>query len=70
MHRAADATSPAYGGFAENDFLAKRVAARRSAKWQATEDYYAGKDEALYTTLLGDGKSLNPSWFLVLPDKK
>lgn len=70
MHRAADPSSPGYGGFAENDFLARRVAARESAKWKDTEDYYDGKDEDLYKQLLGDGSTLNKSWFLYLPDEK
>ena len=70
MHRAADAQSPAHGGFAENEFLAKRVATRETATIDDREDYYQVKDEALYTKLLGDGRSLNKNWFLVLPDKK
>ena len=70
MHRADDQGSPAYGGFAENDFLAKRVATRESANLDDTKDYYETKDEALYTKLLGDGKSLNKAWFLILPDEK
>ena len=70
MHRAQDPSSPGYGGFAENDFLAKRVATRETASLNDNVDYYQTKDEALYTKLLGDGKSLNKSWFLVLPDEK
>ena len=70
MHRADDPGSPAYGGFAENDFLAKRVATRESASLDDTKDYYETKDEALYTKLLGDGKSFNKAWFLILPDEK
>lgn len=70
MHRAQDAGSPGYGGFAENDFLAKRVATRETASLDDNVDYYQTKDEDLYTKLLGDGKSLNKAWFLVLPDEK
>jgi hypothetical protein len=70
MHRAQDSNSPGYGGFAENDFLAKRVATRETASIDDNVDYYQTKDEALYTKLLGDGKSFNKEWFLVLPDEK
>ena len=70
MHRAQDTGSPGYGGFAENDFLAKRVATRETASMDDNVDYYKTKDEALYTKLLGDGKSFNKAWFLVLPDEK
>jgi len=70
MHRAQDTDSPAYGGFAENDFLAKRVATRETASMDDSEDYYQDMDNALYTKLLGDGKSFNKNWFLVLPDDK
>lgn len=66
MHRAADNG----GGFAENEFLAKRVATRETASLDDKVDYYQTKDEALYTKLLGDGQSLNKAWFLVLPDEK
>ena len=59
MHRAADGG----GGFAENDFLAKRVAARASA---TIDDPWArdADGDALYQSLYGDGHSLNPNWFL------
>jgi hypothetical protein len=33
-------------------------------------DFYRDMDTELYTKLLGDGKSLNKAWFLVLPDEK
>ena len=59
MHRAADGG----GGFAENDFLAKRVASRASATMDDPWNRDADGD-ALYQVLLGDGHSLNPSWFL------
>ena len=71
MHRAADQGSSGHGGFAENEFLAKRVAARETASIEDNEDFYQNKDNTLYQELLGaDGKSLNKSWFLVLPDEK
>lgn len=70
MHRAADAQSSGNGGFAENEFLAKRVATRETAVIDDKEDFYQNKDEALYNKLLGDKKSLNKNWFLVLPDDK
>ncbi len=70
MHRAADPSSPGYGGFAENDFLARRVAARDKAVMDDNVDFYRDMDTELYTKLLGDGKSLNKAWFLVLPDEK
>lgn len=70
MHRAADAGSTGYGGFAENDFLAKRVATRETAVMDDNVDYYRDMDNALYTKLNGDGKSFNKAWFLVLPDAK
>ena len=62
MHRAADNG----GGFAENDFLARRVASRESA---TMDNPWAGMDAELYDLLNGDGKSLNPNWFLKLTDK-
>ena len=68
MHRAAD--SGDNSAFAENEFLAKRVATRETASMDDDVDYYRTKDESLYTKLLGDGKSLNKNWFLVLPDEK
>ena len=70
MHRAADVQSPGHGGFAENEFLAKRVATRETATVDDREDYYQVKDETLYTKLLGDGRSFNKNWFLALPDEK
>ena len=70
MHRAADAESPAYGGFAENDFLAKRVAIRETATYDETKAIDQTRDETLYTTLKGDGRSFNKAWFLLLPDEK
>ena len=71
MHRAADEGHPGYGGFAENEFLAKRVAVREDATLDETQDRYSVMDDALYQKLLGaDGKSLNKNWFLVLPDEK
>ena len=59
MHRAADTG----GAFAENDFLAKRVATRASA---TMDNAWAGMDMDLYDLLKGDGNSLNPNWFLKL----
>lgn len=71
MHRAADPGSSGFGGFAENEFLAKRVAARETASIEDDEDFYQKKDNTLYNELKGaDGKSFNKSWFLVLPDEK
>ncbi|MBR5159318.1 MAG: RagB/SusD family nutrient uptake outer membrane protein [Bacteroidaceae bacterium] len=70
MHRAQDPSSPGYGGFAENDFLARRVATRETAVLDDKVDYYRDMDMNLYNKLNGDGKSLNKSWFLVLPDEK
>jgi len=62
MHRAADNGD----GFAENDFLAKRVASRRGATMDSPwiED---AKDVGLHDLLKGDGKSYNENWFLKLP---
>ena len=65
MHRGKD-----IGGAFENEFLAKRVATRETASLDDNVNYYQTMDNALYTKLLGDGKSLNKSWFLVLPDEK
>lgn len=59
MHRAEDQAYAAYGGFADNAFLAEKVAMR-------TTGSSTGKDEALYAKLLGDGKSFNAEWFLKL----
>lgn len=70
MHRAQDPSSPGYGGFAENDFLARRVATRSTAVLDDKVDYYRDMDMTLYNKLNGDGKSLNKAWFLVLPDEK
>lgn len=70
MHRVADAESPAYGGFAENDFLAKRVAIRETATYDETKAIDQTRDETLYTKLKGDGRSFNKAWFLLLPDEK
>jgi len=64
MHRAADNGS----GFAENDFLAKRVAARRGATMDNPwlED---SRDAEIHDLLKGgDGYSFNPNWFLKLPE--
>ena len=63
MHRAVDNG----GGFAENDFLAKRVAARRGATMDNPwlED---GKDNGIHDLLKGDGKSFNENWVLKLPE--
>jgi len=63
QHRGAD-----IGGDYENEFLAKRVAIREKAVLNDTIDRYKEMDTELYTKLLGDGKSLNKNWFLVLPD--
>ena len=70
MHRAADKGDNT--AFAENTFLAKRVAARNDAKLdETTWDTYSGRDEALYQTLKGaDDHKFNKSWFLLLPDEK
>lgn len=57
MHRAQDAGYPGAGGFADNSFLAGKVAARES-------ENPAVRDEALYETLNGDGTSFNGKWFL------
>ncbi|MCQ2083572.1 MAG: hypothetical protein MJY58_03635 [Bacteroidaceae bacterium] len=54
MHRAAED-----GGFADNAFLAERVAARESA-----DGTYSSSP--LYYELLGDGTSYNEKWFLEL----
>ena len=63
QHRGAD-----IGGDYENEFLAKRVAIREKAVLNDTIDRYKEMDTELYNKLLGDGKSLNKNWFLVLPD--
>lgn len=64
MHRAADGG----GGFAENDFLARRVASRASATME--NPWYRDADgDALYQTLYGDGHSLNLNWFLKQVDE-
>jgi hypothetical protein len=64
MHRAADNG----GGYAENDFLAKRVAARRGATMDNPwiED---PKDAPLHDLLKGNGKDFNENWFLKLPEE-
>lgn len=67
MHRAADTGYPGSGGFADNDFLAKRVASREGA---TLEDPYSNMDMDLYNRLLRDGTSFNPNWFLRLKDTK
>ncbi len=59
MHRAEDQAYPSYGGFADNAFLAEKVAMRKTG-------VLAERDETLYTKLLGDGKSFNENWFLKL----
>ena len=56
MHRAQDAGYPGAGGFADNAFLATRVAARESENMTP--------DAALYDKLYGDGNSFNANWFL------
>ena len=63
QHRGAD-----IGGQYENEFLAKRVAIREKAVLDDNVDRYQEMDVDLYNKLLGDGKSLNKNWFLVLPD--
>ena len=63
QHRGAD-----IGGQYENEFLAKRVAIREKAVLDDNVDRYQEMDMELYNKLLGDGKSQNPNWFLVLPD--
>lgn len=65
MHRAADAGKEGAGGFADNTFLARRVASRESA---TMENAFGGLDGTLYNRLKGDGNSLNPNWFLPLPE--
>ena len=68
MHRALDNGYPGSGGFADNAFLAKRVAARESA---TMDDPYAGAEGSeLYTRLLGNGTALNLNWFLRMRDTK
>jgi len=57
MHRAQDAGCAGYGGYADNAFLASKVAARESVDPEEM-------DQALYTKLLGDGTSFNANWFL------
>lgn len=57
MHRAQDAGCAGYGGYADNAFLASKVAARGSVNPEEM-------DQALYTKLLGDGTSFNANWFL------
>lgn len=69
MHRAKD---DGQGGFADNDFLARRVASRESA---TLEDAYAGEGSELYEKLLharpGDnGRQFNQNWFLRFTDTK
>lgn len=59
MHRAEDQNYDSYGGFADNAFLAEKVAMRETGR-------SATKNEALYSKLLGDGKSFNEEWFLKL----
>ena len=64
IHRAADGG----GGFAENDFLARRVASRASATLE--DPWYRDADaDALYQSLYGDGHSLNLNWFLKQSDE-
>ena len=70
MHRAADNGYPGHNGFAENEFLAKRVAAREDAVMDDKIDYYRDMNQELYQNLLGNGKDFNKAWFLVLPDMK
>lgn len=55
MHRAEDAGCPGAGGFADNAFLAEKVAMREGTR-----------DAALYDKLAGDGSSYNGNWFLKL----
>lgn len=64
MHRAVDNG----GGYAENDFLAKRVAARRGATMENPwiED---PKDAPLHDLLKGEGTEFNVNWFLKLPEE-
>lgn len=73
MHRAADVQSPSYGGFAENSFLAKRVAIREIASEKDSEpiDIKLSDGDELYKKLCGvDEHKLNKNWFLVLPDER
>lgn len=65
MHRAADGG----GGFAENDFLARRVASRATATLE-NPWYRDAEGDALYQSLYGDGHSLNPNWFLKQTDEE
>ena len=66
QHRGAD-----IGGDFENDFLARRVAARETAVLNDKIDYYRDMNMDLYNKLLGtDPTKLNKAWFLVLPDEK
>ena len=71
MHRGEDI---AEGAFADNDFLAKRVASRATA---TINNPFTGKDgiadpvnPSLYDDLLGDGSSYNAKWFLRLTGNK
>lgn len=57
MHRAQDAGYPGAGGYADNAFLASKVAARESTDPDQ-------KNETLYDKLRGDGQSFNENWFL------
>ena len=60
MHRAADAGYEGAGGFADNSFLASRVANRELLEPEATPS------SPLYSDLKGDGISYNDKWFLDL----
>ena len=67
MHRAADYAD---GRYAETDFLAKRVAARRGATMENAwlED---PEDAGIHDLLKGseEDKDPNPNWFLPLPEE-
>lgn len=68
MHRAPE------GGFADNDFLAKRVASRATATMDNPFPAKNGTPDpvnaSLYEDLLGDGSSFNAKWFLRLTGNK
>ncbi len=68
MHRAKDTGYPGTGGWADNAFLAARVASREGA---TMENPFAGRDEALYQRLVGSNATqYNVNWFLRMRDTK
>lgn len=65
MHKADD-KGPGY--YTDNGFLAERVAKRYGDP--TLNPGVQQESGQLYTTLLGDGRSYNPAWYLPLPDSK